>query len=146
MLPARMRTSAGWSDASILNLSARGLMVHANIWASEGSVVELWQGDHSIIAHIVWRQGKKAGLQAEDRIPVEEMLSISEAQLLQALGPPRAERRKRPRTHDDNRIKARILEFASVAIIAATLALGFSFWVTDALARPLATVEAALRG
>jgi hypothetical protein len=126
MLPARMRTSAGWRDAAILNLSARGLMVHANVSAFEDGVVELWHGDHSITARVVWRQGAKAGLRAEDRIPIEELLSVSEAHLLQALGPPRAERRKRPRSHDDSRLKARLLEFASISIIAGALAFGFS--------------------
>ena len=146
MLPARVRTSRGWSDAAILNLSTRGLMVHANSSAFEDNVVELWHGDHSISARVVWRQGSKAGLRAEDRIPVEEMLSVSETRLIEALGPPRAERRQHPRTHDDSRIKARIFEFASIAVIAAALGFGFSFWVSEVLARPLEIIRTALGG
>ncbi len=146
MLPARMRTSRGWSDACILNLSSRGLMVHASLSALRDGAVELWHGDHTIAARVVWRRGTKAGLQADDAIPVEEMLSVSETRLLEALGPPRAERRKRPRTHDDSRVRARLLEFASIAMIAGALVLGFSFWVGEALAQPLANIRTALGG
>ena len=41
MLPARMRSTVGWSDACILNLSSRGLMVHANFSALEAGVSRL---------------------------------------------------------------------------------------------------------
>lgn len=148
MLPARMRTTAGWSDACILDVSSRGLMVHAGFFALDDRVVELWHGDRAITARVVWRQGPKAGLQAEDRIPVEDILSLSGSGSLQlAVGrPPDAERRKRPRTHDDSRLQARAFEFASVAIIAGAVAFGFSMWVEEALAQPLALVETALGG
>jgi len=148
MLPARMRTAAGWSDACILDVSSRGLMVHAHIFALDDRVVELWHGDHAITARVVWRNGPKAGLRAEERIPVEDILGLSVPDSLQlAVGrPPSAERRKGPRTHDDNRLAARAFEFASVAIIASTLAFGFSMWVEEALAQPLALVETALGG
>jgi hypothetical protein len=141
-----MRTSRGWSDACILNVSSRGLMVHANLSAFKGSSVELWHGDQSIAARVVWQRGAKAGLEADEAIPVEEMLSVSEAQLLQALGPPRAERRKCPRTHDDSRFQGRIFEFASIAIIAAALGFGFSSWVSEVLGQPLTIIRKALGG
>ena len=147
MLPARMRTPAGWSDARILNVSSRGLMVHASLSALECGAVELWHGDHAISARVVWRDGTKAGLQAEERVPVEEILCLSGAAALQLSAEPYrgVERRKRPRTNDDSRLRARAFEFASVAIIAAALAVSFSFWVSEALAQPLAAVATALR-
>lgn len=147
MLPARMRTAGGWSDARILNVSSRGLMVHASVSALECGTVELWHGDHAISARVVWRQGTKAGLQSEERIAVDEILSLSGSAALQLSAEPYrgVERRKRPRTHDDSRIRARAFEFASVALVAATLALSFSFWVGEALAHPLDVVRTALK-
>ena len=148
MLPARMRSAAGWSDACILNVSSRGLMVHANLSALEGGTVEVWHRDLAISARIVWREGPKAGLHAEDRVPVDQILSLGQSSALQVSAEPYrgVDRRKRPRSHDDSRIRARIFEFASVTAIAAALALGFSFWVSEALAQPLATVRTALGG
>ena len=49
LLPARMRTSAGWSDACILNVSSRGALIHAKRPITQGSVVELRHGDHVIV-------------------------------------------------------------------------------------------------
>jgi len=147
MLPARMRTTAGWSDARILNISSRGLMVHANFSVVDQNMVELWHRDLSITARVVWRHGPKAGLQAEERIPVEEILSLQSQSLQLSAEPYRGvERRKRPRSHDDSRIKARAFEFASVAVISATLAAGFFLWVGEAFAAPLAVVRTALGG
>jgi len=144
MLPARVRTAAGWSDACILNLSTRGLLIHANFSALDERVVELWHGDHAITARVVWREGPRAGLRAEERIPVEEILCPTASPSL----PLRAaivERRKRPRGDQESRIRARAFEFVSVALIAAALAFGFSSWVGEALAQPLALVRTALR-
>src|SRR4051794_34204558 len=59
MLPARMRTSAGWSDACILNVSSRGLLVHTRLATPDGATVELCHGEHVIIARVVWRQGPR---------------------------------------------------------------------------------------
>ena len=146
MLPARMRTSRGWSDACILNVSSRGLMVHSNMTAFKEGTVELRHGDHSIIAHVIWRQGAKAGLRAKDPIPVDAMLSVSEAQLVQGLGLPLAERRRRPRTHDDSRDQGRMFEFTIIAVIASALGFGFSFWVSEVLTQPLAIIRSALGG
>ena len=148
MLPARMRTAAGWSDARILNVSSRGLMVHASLSALECGVVELWHGDLAISARVVWREGTKAGLQSEDRIAVDEILSLGGSAALQLSAEPfrGVERRKRARTHEDSRIRARAFEFASVVMIAGALAVGFGFWVSEALAQPLSAVQSALAG
>ena len=147
MLPARMRTSAGWSDACILNLSSRGLMVHANFSALAGGDVEVWHRELAISARIVWREGGRAGLEAEDRIPVEEILSIASSASLQVSAAARgAERRKRRRTHDDSRVLGRSVEFVSIAVITVALALGFSSLVGRALALPLGSVTTELQG
>ena len=83
MLPARMCDGAQWTDACILNVSSRGLMIQSARVGSEGTLIELRRGDHMIVARIVWRDGSRAGLQSEDRVPVEEIMSVSGSQALQ---------------------------------------------------------------
>lgn len=137
-----------WTDACILNISSRGLMIQATRAANEGSIIELYRGDHMIVARVVWRSGMKAGLQAEERVPVEEIMSLSAAPNLQltAGARPAYERRRRPRTHEQSRQRGRAFEFASVALIGASLATGAYAMVEEAFARPLALIELALGG
>ena len=146
ILPARMRTPAGWSDACILNVSSRGLLVHSVRVPEAGSTVELRHLDCAIVARVVWRDGAKAGLQAEAPIAVNEILSLSQSETLSLNTPGDrfVDRRARPRTHEDNRIRARSAEFVSIAFIGIWLAGGLFVLVQEAFATPMAYVEAAL--
>src|SRR3954453_8262022 len=75
LLKARIRTGAGWSDACILNISSRGMLIHAIRASDRGSIVEVRQGEHVIRARVVWSDGARAGLRADERLPVEQILS-----------------------------------------------------------------------
>lgn len=148
VLPARMLLGSSWSDACILNISARGLLIQSGRSTPQGSVVELRRGDHVIVARVVWRLGLRAGLRAEGALPVEEILTLGQSPSLQLTASMRraAERRQRARTEDESRHRARAFEFVSVVVIAACFgAMAFSM-VERALARPMAFVEAALAG
>jgi PilZ domain-containing protein len=145
VLPARMRFGASWSDACILNLSSRGLLIHTSRPAPTGSQIELRRGEHIIVARVVWRDGAKAGLRAEDRVPVEEIVTLGQSQAFQiTAGRAPVERRKYPRPEDQHRLRGKAIEFASVVAIGASLAGGAAMLVEQAFARPLAMVEAAL--
>jgi hypothetical protein len=146
LVPARVRTVAGWSDACILNVSSRGLLIHSTGPARTGSMIELRHGPYAIVGRVAWRDGPRFGLSAEDRVPVEEILTLSQSQSLPltAGGSPGVERRKQPRTHEDSRLAARAFEFASIAVIAGSLSVGMLMMVQDAFAAPLAAVQAAL--
>lgn len=112
-------------------------------------MVELRRGDHVIVARIVWREGARAGLQVEEKLPVEEIMSASQSKSLQLVATNGAmvDRRKGPRAHAvDARLRGRALEFIGVGAIAVTLALGIWTMAQQALAAPLAKVEAALAG
>ena len=149
MLRARMRAPSGWSDACILNVSSRGLMINAPAaWATQGSSIELWHGEHVIVGTIVWRKGARAGLQADERIPVDAILADGRSAALQltAASWPEVERRKTPRTHETSRQRARIVEFAAIGLVATLLAAAMIAMVAQALVTPLNHVRAALGG
>jgi hypothetical protein len=153
VLSARMRAESGWSDACILNISSRGLMINAIRAAETGSTVEVWHGDHMIVAHVIWRKGTRAGLRAEDRLPIEDMTTASQTTALQttALQPTamdwhRVERRKGSRSREDSRRRSRMIKFARVAVIAASFAMGVYAMFKEAFAEPFALVAAALGG
>ena len=66
LLPVHIRTSAGWGQACILNVSSRGLLIYASGLAPTDDRVELRQGNHAIVARVVWRKGQRLGLATED--------------------------------------------------------------------------------
>lgn len=143
LVPARLRHGASWSDACILNISSRGLMIHTGRQLSEGAEVEIRRADHVIVARVVWRDGGRAGLRAEERIAVEELVTLGQLPALQ-LTQRTGERRKHPRPGDQSRHRGRMLEFAGTVIIAASLALAGVTMMGAAFARPLTLVAAAL--
>jgi hypothetical protein len=143
MMPARLRHGASWSDACILNISSGGLMIHTGRPISQGTLVEIRRGEHAIVARVMWRNGARAGLQAEDRVPVEEIVTLGQSPALQ-LTAARVERRKRPRSADSSRSHGRAIELAGVVLIGACVAGAALTMVEAAFARPIAMVAAAL--
>ena len=143
VVPARLRHGASWSDACILNISSRGLMIHSGRPMVEGTQVEVRRGDHVILARVMWRDGGRAGLRAEERVPVEEIMTLGQSPSLQLTAANR-ERRKHPRAADRSRLRGRAIEFAGVLTIAASLAGAALVIIEQAFARPLALVSAAL--
>ena len=147
VLPARLRSGAAWTDACILNVSSRGMLIHTSRAIPQGSVVELRRGIYVIEARVMWRKGARTGLRAEDRVPVDDILLLGQSPALQltAADPRFVERRTRPRPdRRDSRLRGRAFEFASVALIAAVLAAGAPAMVEQAMAKPIAAVRAAL--
>ena len=142
-MPARLRHGSSWSDACILNISSRGLMIHTGRPVARGAEVELRRGDHVIVARVMWRDGGRAGLQAEDRVPIEDIVTLGQSPALQ-LTAAGGERRKHPRPEERSRIQGRAIEFAGVLVVAVALAgAGFTMFERT-FARPLAAAEAAL--
>ena len=143
VVPARLRHGASWSDACILNISSRGLMIHSGRPLAQGAMVELRRGDHVIIARVMWRDGARAGLKAEDRVPVEEIIVLGRSpayRLTAAAG----ERRRQPRSEDRSRLRGRAFEFASIVIVGVSLAAAGFAMIEQAFTRPLALIATAL--
>lgn len=145
MVPARLRDGASWSDACILNISSRGLMIHTGRPIRCGTEVEICRGDHMIVARVMWRDGGRAGLRAEGLVPVEDIVMLGQAPALQ-LTAESGERRRHPRPEDSSRLGGRAIEFAGVLAVVATLATAGVSMVDSAFARPMAAIASALGG
>lgn len=118
-------------------------MIRTGREVSRGTMVELRRGDHVIVARVVWREGARAGLQASERVPVEEIMTLGQAGALQLTARP-AERRKAPRLAERSRMRGRAIEFAGLLAIGVPLAGAGMAMVKAALAPPLAAVAVAL--
>jgi hypothetical protein len=68
VIQARLRAGARWSDACILNLSSRGMLVRSAAAPPRGSYLEIRRGPHVIVAQVVWADTKIFGVRTQDRI------------------------------------------------------------------------------
>lgn len=146
---ARVRSGIHWSDACILNVSSRGLLIQTARPVAEGSVVEILRGDHLIMARVMWSNAGRSGLRSEERLPVEDILSIEQSRALQLIASEGVlhDRRKDGRgVAGDPRLDGRALEFLAVGAIAGLMAFALLAMAQQALAGPLATASAALGG
>ena len=142
-----MQAGGLWRDACILNISSRGLLLHANEPPGAGSYLEIRRGQHVMVARVVWSEASRFGVHTQDRLPVEAIVRDLPAIGSSEPGQTRfVERRHRPRErHERSRQAGRWLEYAAFAIggmIAASSAYGA---VSMAMARPMAELGEALR-
>ena len=149
VLPARLRIGARWSDACILNISSRGMMIRAGGAISEGSLVEVRRGEHAIVARVVWLDGSRAGLRAEERLPVEDILTLAQTPGLQLTAADSLSfdrRNKRRPAFHESRHRGRVIQFIGTLAIAAGLSAAILSMVEHAFAKPMAAIQAALGG
>jgi hypothetical protein len=147
VMPVRLRSSIGWTDAYILNISSRGLMIHSSRAGPQGSLVELWRGEHVIVARVMWQDGARAGLQTDERLAIEDILSLSGSGAVSLTASEAvSDRRVRPREEPDRRRRGKMIESIGVFIVGVTLAAPAYGMVEQALARPMALIHAALGG
>jgi hypothetical protein len=146
MLPARMRSASGWSDACILNISSRGLLVYSSGSAAPGSFVEVRRGGQLVVARVVWRKNQRMGLCSPDPVRVEDIISSqTAASAVQATAArPKFERRRVPRSADRSRSQGRAMEFLGTLLIGSSIVLVASVYAVDVLARPTLAIRAAL--
>ena len=144
MLPARMRSASGWSDACILNISSRGLLIYSAGRATPGSFVEIRRGTQLVVARVVWRENQRLGLSSQDLVRVEDIISNEAAAVAVQTSGFNVERRKVPRTSEQSRLMSRAMEFAFTIALVVALAGSAAFYAYESLTTPLAAVRTAL--
>ena len=70
ILRASLRDGGREREASVLDLSSRGLMAHAKPAPERGTYVELLVGRHSLVGHVQWSGGNRFGVKLRERIDV----------------------------------------------------------------------------
>jgi len=146
MLPARMRSASGWSDACILNVSSRGLLIYSAGAAQPGSFVEVRRGAQLVVARVAWRQNQRIGLSCPDPVPIEEIITNDAVATAVRVcgGDASLDRRRQQRTADKSRARARAAEFLAIVLIVTAMAGAAAVYVQQALAKPLTVVSTAL--
>ena len=70
-----MRTGIGWSDATIRNLSAGGMMLQTPHPLRRSQFVEVARGRHRVVGRIVWSADSVCGLQAREQVDIAGLLA-----------------------------------------------------------------------
>ena len=150
MIQARMRSGALWSDALILNMSSRGLLVRSDHPPNRGSYLEIRRGGYVMVARVVWSNAGRFGVQTQDVVPAERLISDPDGAALPASSSAinQMERRAAPRAaqvrHDSSRQKARAIEFAAISLTCAFVAIPIGIAMIEVLAKPLRAAQTAL--
>jgi hypothetical protein len=145
---ARLRQDCGWSDARILDISRRGLMVRAAIVPTRGTYVEISRGTHRIVARVVWARDGRFGAFAQDPIDADAVARGDQAPPAVAANlnhDRRAKRRESTGEREErSRRRSRQLEFFVIAALGSGAALLAFDTVGETLSRPLSQIEASL--
>ena len=151
LIRARMRISAGWNDACILNISERGVMVRAaSPPPRQGSYVELRRGARIIIGRVMWAKQDRFGLTTQDELDVDSIIAVPDGDGDDASSSAIAEvldRRAvaRPATVlARSRHWSRAFEFTCITIFAVAGCVVAFGAVTQLFAGPMAAVEQGL--
>lgn len=148
----RVRTEAGWTNATVRNLSERGMMLDSPHPLPRNQFVEIARGRCRVVGRIVWSDDAACGLRAQDAIDIAGLLSGPQAASAQRENDRRAgDRAARPApadamaAHPDRaRRIGRALQFGVVLAgiaCAATIAVGS---VLEVLGSPLEQIGTAL--
>jgi hypothetical protein len=153
MLAARMRDGATWSDANILNLSSRGLLLHAARPPARGTYIEVRRGGYVIIGRVIWAEANRFGVRAQDGLEIDSLISsgFPLRQPANDVTDGIQERRMSPRSEGlewryvRNRDNGRALQAIFVAVLGIMLSALLYDVAATTFSRPLSLVSLQLR-
>lgn len=75
----RVRTDSGWADATVRNVSSRGMMLHSLQPLRRNQFVEITRGRARVVGRIVWSDDAGFGLQTQDIVDIPALLAQPQA-------------------------------------------------------------------
>lgn len=73
ILPVRIRTDTGWVDATIRNVSTKGMKLEMPAPPPRGSFIEIRRGGAVVVGQVRWVEEGCCGLLAQGRVPVAQL-------------------------------------------------------------------------
>jgi hypothetical protein len=144
-LPARLRGGAGWCEATVRNVSSRGMLIETPEPPERGSYIELRRDMTTVVARVMWRRERMVGVRAQDRIDIDALISGHPA--IPGHGEPapatahHAHALAAARTHDGSRALGGWVERGTLILVALAAATLAADRVYATLATPFATIQ-----
>jgi hypothetical protein len=151
-ISVRVRTDNGWIDATVRNVSSRGMMLHSLQPLCRNQFVEITRGRARVVGRIVWSDDVEFGLQAQDIVDISALLAQSQVggtiESTDRRAPPRPTRQTRTYVAIERNDRSKLVGYAiekaavliactSVSVLAVTSAL-------EAAENPIEEVRVAL--
>lgn len=73
-LKSRVHSDEGWADATIANVSARGLMLICEDPPERRSFIEVRHGSACIVGQVMWSDGSRCGVRTRETIDIPALL------------------------------------------------------------------------
>lgn len=150
-IKARMRLDGVWGDVCICNISSRGLLLQTCAAPPRGTYVELFRGQHIIVARVVWAADRQFGVHTQDRINIDAVVESTPSATAgpAAAGKPPFERRTRSRPSaaelaGRSRLISRAFEFGCIALFCVSTGVVLFSFVERTLRSPLDRVKTEL--
>jgi hypothetical protein len=149
LIKARMRVGASWSDACILDLSSRGMLVQSRSIPQRGNYLEIRRGRHVVVARVVWSLDQRFGVQTQEPVCADDLLRETDnssigAQPFSATVERRSTNRPTAAHHEASRRRGRTYEFGSLILFGVAAAFILLATIDKLLGRPLDALETAL--
>ena len=149
LIRARMRSDSGWSDACILNLSSRGMLVQAPQAPPRGTYLEIHRGSYCVVARVAWSKQHRFGVRSQDALVIDRLLgeqapAAPAAKVGALVNDRRASVRTTQQQAERSRQRARTFEFLSAVVIGLTAAIAGFGVVAEVLGAPMRAISTAL--
>lgn len=156
LLPARMKRGSAWVDATIHNVSSRGMLVATNDPPDAGAYVDIRRGSNVMIGRVAWRKDRFFGVRTQDRIDLPALQRPPQrpgAGPSAGRSPDASERRSADRSRSDaavarrlerNRTLSHLLQFTTLGLFAAIACAGLAMGVYNVLRAPAALIQNAM--
>lgn len=151
VLAARMLVEQGWQDVHICNVSSRGMMLRSASPPQRGTYVEIRHNQVCVVGRVVWAKGSAFGINSQDKIDIQGLLSGTPPARSRIIG----ERRAKPRgntsvqmrvlpAEEASKIFARLFDWSAIALAVAAAAVALGSTTRTALEAPFAEARVAL--
>lgn len=148
ILPVRIRTDAGWIDATIRNVSTKGMKLEMPSPPPKGSFIEIRRGSAVVVGQVRWVEEGCCGLLAQGRVPVAQLkLDPRLAHKPNADGSPQVERRAEVRVlspeevAERSRLKAMVMQKAIIAAAGTAGACFIGSLMLGVIEKPMESIE-----
>ena len=149
MIMARMRASGAWSDACILNVSRKGMLLRSTVAPSWGSYLQVRRGEHTFVRRVDLGQTDRFGVQTQDYVPVDRLSQKPDRSTPLDAVPAGCAERRSPKgsiavVHENNLALGGAMGFETFVTIGALANMFVAGVAVESVFEPLAQADEAL--
>lgn len=152
ILPVRIRMDSGWINATIRNVSTKGMKLEMPSPPPKGSYVEIRRGPVVVVGQVRWVEQGCCGLLAQGRVPVAQLKGAPLPGTPARIGDCGTERERRASARiltpeevaERSRVKSMLMQKVIIAAAGVAGAAFIGSMMYSALNKPMAAISSRL--